>query len=308
MSAGISETAVRVGIDIGGTKTHAVALASDGSIITEVTEATARGANGILLSIERAVRELAQTSAMDVRGLTSVGIGIPGQVDAETGTVRQALNLDVDEWHIADDVDDLLGIRPSVDNDVNAAALGARSLLGVTGSMAFLNLGTGVAAGIHLDGGLLRGSRGAAGEIGHISIDPRGPLCDCGQRGCIEAFSGGSYLARRADESSVHPLLGILDAADAGDAEALATVRGFARGVAGALRTLFLTFDVDRVIVGGGVIAIGPRIETIILDEVTTSVRASAFLDSLELTSRISFLAGSLRAPAIGAALLTKDS
>lgn len=304
----MTESAVRIGIDIGGTKTHAVALGSAGTIVAETAEVSQRGADAIVESVVRVVGELCRATGTDMGALESVGIGIPGQVDFATGTVRQAINLNVDEWHAADDVQRRLGIRPSVDNDVNAAALGAKAALGIRGAMAFLNLGTGIAAGIHLDGGLVRGSRGAAGEIGHISIDPRGPLCDCGQRGCIEAFAGGRYLADRARPDARYPLADIIEAADNGDSRAGDALHGFAFGVAGAVRTLFLTFDVDRVILGGGVIAMGPRVENIIRDELAASVSSSVFLRSLELTSRLSFLPGTLRAPAVGAALLTKDS
>ena len=85
-----------------------------------------------------------------------------------------------------------------VENDVKAAAFGAYALRGgSSGSMAYLNLGTGIAAGIVADGELWRGARGTAGEVGHISVDPNGPLCRCGQRGCIEAFAGGGAIAER---------------------------------------------------------------------------------------------------------------
>ncbi|MCU1417571.1 MAG: hypothetical protein JWP32_1745 [Schumannella sp.] len=294
----------RIGIDIGGTKTHAVAMADDGTITSEVTEATPRGPVALLEGIRRAVGELSRATGTRVGDIASVGIGIPGQVDVASGTVRQAINLRLTEWHVADAVHDAIGIRPDVDNDVNAAALGARALMGVDGSMAFLNLGTGVAAGIHLNGALVRGSGGAAGEIGHVSIDPAGPLCDCGQYGCIEAFAGGAALARSAPRGSEHPVRDIFDAADAGQRDAVAVRDGFARGVAGAVRVLMLTVDVDRIIIGGGITALGERAEQAVRRALDASVEPSAFLRSLRLEDRISFLPTALRAPAIGAALL----
>ncbi|MEO8263069.1 MAG: ROK family protein [Pseudolysinimonas sp.] len=294
----------RIGIDIGGTKTHAVAMATDGTITSEVTEATAHGPVALLEGIRRAVGELARATGTGVENFASIGIGIPGQVDVASGTVRQAINLRLTEWHLADAVHDAIGIRPDVDNDVNAAALGARALMGVEGSMAFLNLGTGVAAGIHLNGSLVRGAGGAAGEIGHVSIDPAGPLCDCGQRGCIEAFAGGAALARSAPPGSPHPVRDIFDAADAGRPDAIAVRDGFARGVAGAVRVLMLTVDVDRIIIGGGITALGERAEQAVRRALDASVEPSAFLRSLRLDDRISFLPAALRAPAIGAALL----
>ena len=305
---GAPPAALRIGIDIGGTKTHAVALSPDGRVQFQIEAASRRGPAGVLAGIRSAVHELTWASGMSVSQLSSVGIGIPGQVDLDTGTVRQAINLDVDEWQLADDVFDELGIRPAVDNDVNAAALGARHLLEVPGSMAYLNLGTGVAAGLIVDGALLRGSRGAAGEIGHLSVDPAGPRCECGQRGCIEAFSGGAALARRSASDLPHPLRHVLASASRGDQRAVELRDGFAMGVAAAVRALVLSADVERVILGGGVTALGDDL----LDLVRTALRApgehSPFLRSLQLAERVSLLPRSLNAPAIGAALLPEGA
>ena len=308
--AGSSEpaTALRVGIDIGGTKTHAVALAPDGRVRSEIEAASARGPAGVLAGIRSAVHELAAANGVATSELSSVGIGIPGQVDPRTGTVRQAINLDLEEWELAEDVFDDLGIRPAIDNDVNAAAVGARTLLRVPGSMAYLNLGTGVAAGLIVNGALLRGSRGAAGEIGHLSIDPAGPRCECGQRGCIEVFAGGAALARRSGSVLPHPLRQVLDRAGRGDLRAVELRDGFAMGVAAAVRALVLSTDVERVILGGGVTALGDDLATLVRTSLRASVEHSAFLRSLRLEERISVLPRSLNAPAIGAALLPEGA
>ena len=299
-----ARSALRIGIDIGGTKTHAVAMTSDGAVRSQSAAATGRGPQGVLSGILTVVHELADANGVGVGDLASVGIGIPGQVDAASGTVRQALNLAVDEWRLADGVQEALGIRPAIDNDVNAAALGARTVMAVPGSLAFLNLGTGVAAGLFMGGRLLRGGRGAAGEIGHVSIDPAGPRCDCGQRGCIEAFCGGASLARHAAPGSTHPLRAILAAAGDGDARAVALRDGFANGVAAAVRVLVLSTDVEQVIIGGGVTALGDQLASLVHAALRSSSADSPFIASLGLEQRISFLPGSLNAPAIGAALL----
>ncbi len=141
-----------------------------------------------------------------------------------------------------------------VENDVNAAALGAFHLLEKVPehSMAYLNLGTGLAAGLVLGGRLWRGSRGVAGEIGHIPVDPAGPICPCGQRGCLELMASGSAIAREWPTDDPMPVRALFTAADAGDPLAIEVRTRFVENVAAAVRILVLTVDVDSVVIGGG--------------------------------------------------------
>ena len=142
--------------------------------------------------------------------------------------------------------------------------------------MAYLNLGTGIAAGIVADGELWRGARGTAGEVGHISIDPNGPLCRCGQRGCIEALAGGGAIAERWGRPGALPVRDVFDAADAGDPLARELRSGLARGVAAAVRVLVLTADVDVVVLGGGVTALGDRLMADVAAELARQRRGIA--------------------------------
>ena len=181
---------MKIGLDVGGTKTDAVAVDAAGAILGRVRLATGWGPDAVVRTVLEAVRALSSDAGIDRRAIRSVGIGIPGQVEPGTARVVHAVNLGVDELDLAAAVGPELGVPVRVENDVKAAAFGAYALHGATGSMAYLNLGTGIAAGIVADGELWRGARGTAGEVGHISIDPNGPLCRCGQRGCIEALAG----------------------------------------------------------------------------------------------------------------------
>lgn len=291
---------LHVGIDIGGTKTHSVALSGDGVVRGEVIRPTMRGTTDLLSGIIGAVAELAGATGGRI---VSLGIGIPGQVEVSSGVVRQALNLGVERWAMADAVHAAVGIRPLVDNDVNAAALGARQVLALGGTMAYLNLGTGVAAGIVLEGGLLRGSIGAAGEIGHICVDTDGPVCDCGQRGCVESLAGGRSV-ERAFPFAANPAVAMLDGAAAGDPHSIATLRAFAHGVTAAIHVLLLTVDVDLVVVGGGLASADERVGTTITDALSASASRSPFLASLGASRRVQVVPVDLRVPAIGAALL----
>ncbi len=133
--------------------------------------------------------------------------------------LEAVLALGVESLDIARLAGAELGVPVHVENDVKAAALGAAAVREDAGSMAYLNLGTGVAAGIVIGGRLWRGSRGTAGEVGHLPVDPHGRVCGCGQRGCIETLCGGGAVGRAWGRPGQYPVLDVYDAADAGDAE-----------------------------------------------------------------------------------------
>lgn len=298
---------MRVGLDIGGTKTDAVAVDSAGTIVGRTRSVTGWGADAVIRTVLDAVGSLAP-AVRRAGAIESVGIGIPGQVEPGTARVVHAVNLGVEELDLAAAVGPELGVPVRVENDVKAAAFGAYALRpgGSTagGSMAYLNLGTGVAAGIVADGELWRGARGAAGEVGHISIDPRGPLCRCGQRGCIEALAGGGAIAERWGRPCGLPVSDVFDAADAGDPRAADLRAGLARGVAAAVRVLVLTADVDAVVLGGGLTGLGARLMGDVRAELVASAEPSPFMRSLRLEDRVQLLPSDSPAAALGAALV----
>ncbi len=299
---------MRVGLDIGGTKTDAVAVDRDGAVLGRIRLATGWGADAVVRTVFEAVRLLGGHGALGTEVIESVGIGIPGQIEPGTGRVVHAVNLGVDELDLVAATAPTLGVPVRVENDVKAAAFGAYALRAMSsraaGSMAYLNLGTGVAAGIVANGELWRGARGAAGEVGHISVDPNGPLCRCGQYGCIEALAGGGAIAERWARPGALPVRDVFDAAEAGDAAARELRAGLARGVAAGVRVLVLTADVDVVILGGGVTALGPRLMADVSAELAASAAASPFMRSLRLEERVQLLPVGSPAAALGAALV----
>ena len=316
---------MKVGLDVGGTKTDAVAVDGSGAIAGRVRLPTGWGPDAVAETVVDAVRALGAEPGIDLGAVGSVGVGIPGQIEPGTGRVVHAVNLGVEELDLAAAVaPQLRAIVPrlqapvQVENDVKAAALGAYALHAARtageapspapDSMAYLNLGTGVAAGLVTRGTLWRGARGAAGEIGHISVDPNGPRCRCGQRGCIEAFAGGGSIAQRWPRRSALPVRDVFDAADAGDPAARQLRAGLARGVAAAIRVLVLTADVDLVVLGGGVTALRERLMTDVAADLSASAEASAFMRSLHLTERVALLPPGSPAAAVGAALLGGDA
>ncbi|MGN7964441.1 ROK family protein [Microbacterium sp. 22179] len=295
---------MRVGLDVGGTKIDAVAVSPSGEIIGRLRRPTGWGDDAVVESTVLAVRALAAENAIAMADIGSVGIGIPGLVDVESGRVLHAVNLGVESLDLAARAQAELGTPFRVENDVKAAALGAAVLRGATGSMAYLNLGTGVAAGIVIDGRIHRGSRGTAGEVGHISVDPRGRVCGCGQRGCIETLCGGGALAKAWGRPGALPVKDIIEAADAGDADAIRLRADLHHGGAAAVRVLVLSADVDTVIIGGGLTALGPRLEDGIRSALQADAETSPFMRSLHLDERIEMLPAGSPAAAFGAALV----
>ncbi|SDS23225.1 ROK family protein [Microterricola viridarii] len=304
---------MRIGIDIGGTKTAAIAVADNGSFGEPLRRATGFGARAVLDSAEASVRALAERAGLDVSAFTSIGVGIPGAVDNANGVVSHAVNLGVSELALGRELGDRVGVPVRVENDVKAAALGAHQLSidGATasgellgGSMAYLNLGTGLAAGIVQNGVLLRGATGTAGEIGHLPMDPRGVLCGCGQVGCLETVASGSAITRMWPSDAEYPVLELFELAAAGDAAALAVQRTFFEGVAAGVRALVLTVDVDRVVIGGGLSAIGEPLLRGVRGVLADWSVSSPFLASLALAERVRLIPIGFPAAAFGAALV----
>ena len=300
---------MRLGIDIGGTKTAAVAIGADGELSDQVRMPTGFGAEAVVATALRTVERMMELAGVEASAFASIGIGIPGTVDSATGRVAHAVNLGLEGLDLGPRLSDRLGVDVRIENDVKAAALGAHHLLGVADgirahSMAYLNLGTGLAAGIVLDGRLLRGGHGVAGEIGHIPVDPAGVVCGCGQRGCLETFASGWAISRMWPSEHPLPARELFAAADAGDERAIAVRDRFLTGVAAAVRLLVLTTDVDDVVIGGGLAALGEPLlmgTRRILNEWAAD---SAFLASLGLAARVRVIPIGFPAAAVGAALV----
>ncbi|NHI17606.1 ROK family protein [Microbacterium excoecariae] len=286
----------RVGVDVGGTKILAVALGEHGRVVAEARRPTARGVAGVVDGVAHAIADLGLAAPP-----AAVGVGVPGQVRG--GRVRQAVNLGIDDADLGALLAARLGAVVAVENDVNAAALGAAAFRGSGRSLAYLNLGTGVAAGLVEAGALVRGSRGAAGEVGHISIDPSGRACPCGQRGCIETLAGGGALAERWGGAGELPVRDLFDAADAGDPRAERIRSDAVRGTAAAIRALALAVDPDVVVIGGGVSRLGARLLDPVRRLLDDEARTSRFLAALDLATRFEVLAPGVPAGAVGAAL-----
>jgi glucokinase len=295
---------MRLGVDIGGTKTDAVAVDGDGVTTQRIRLVTGFGSLAVVETATAAISRIAELSGLEPSAFESIGVGIPGMVDSASGHVRHAVNLGLDGLNLGDAIAERLGVRVRIENDVSAAALGAFHGLGLTSSMAYLNVGTGLAAGLVINGELWRGPRGAAGEIGHIPVDPNGALCGCGQRGCLETVASGSGVARVWASDDQYPVRALFDAAEAGDAQAVEIRAKLGGGVAAAIRVLVLTADVETVVIGGGLSHLGERLLDDVLGTLASWSATSPFVASLELASRVQLVPNDFPAAAVGAALV----
>jgi len=297
---------LRVGIDIGGTKTEAVVVGDDGELRGQLRLPTGFGSAEVIATAVAAVTGLADAAGVAPEDFSTIGVGIPGTVDSSAGLVTHAINLGVEKLELGAELASRLGTDVRIENDVNAAALGAFYALDLpaTASMGYLNLGTGLAAGLVLRGELWRGARGAAGEIGHILVDPAGPLDLDGQHGGLESMASGSGIARQWATGEENAVSAMLAAADAGDERALEIRRRLFEGVASAARILVLTVDVDRVVIGGGIGTLGDRLMQGVGAVFAGWSSQSPFIHSLELASRVSLLPAGTPVAALGAAHL----
>ncbi|HEY5247739.1 MAG TPA: ROK family protein [Dermatophilaceae bacterium] len=314
MTSAESADRLSVGLDVGGTKVLGVLVDVEGHVLHSVRLPTRKGCHGVVESAAGAVERLLEGAGIPLAALTLVGMGVPGVVDPLTGEVEQAVNLGIDGSIALGSLLSarLAGVPVRADNDLNAAALGAAHLLGAQDAaglgvtdLAFLALGTGVAAGLVLDGVVRRGHRGAAGEIGHIPFVAGGLACPCGQRGCLEQYASGAALDLLWPSRTGRPAPAeLFEAAAAGDVKAVRIRAAFADAVAAAVRILVLTCDVERVVIGGGVSALGAPLLQAVRGTLTDQAAGSPFLRSMNLAGRVELAAAGVPVAAIGASLL----
>ncbi|HEV2360422.1 MAG TPA: ROK family protein, partial [Acidimicrobiales bacterium] len=269
-----------VGVDVGGTKILATCVEPDGTVVGSARTPTPPSGEAILDAARDLVIELSNGSPADLAG---VGVGVPGLVDKQ-GILRFAPNL---PRVVGLDVAGGLGSRLSeglpdegpevfVDNDANCAAAAEQAFGAARGcsDVLVVTLGTGIGGGVFAGGRMLRGAGNFAGEIGHMAVDPHGPPCPCGKRGCWERYASGSGLARLArdaatggratrvlelaggDEARVTGQL-VVQAAEEGDTEALAVLGQFAFWVGLGLANLANLLDPEVIVLGGGLVEAG---------------------------------------------------
>ena len=303
-----------VGVDLGGTKCLGVAV-EGAAVVAEVRVPTPAGSDALVATLVEVVDALRARTG-EVEG---VGVGVPGLVDRE-GVLRFAPNLALDEsLPLRSLLEGRLGVPVVVENDATSAAWGEREL-GAAGGLdevLLVTLGTGIGGGIVSQGRVHRGAHGYAGEIGHMVVDPDGPSCPCGRRGCWERYASGSGLARLAREAAHVGALAravelaggdpdavrgehVSQAVAEGDPQAAEVMARCAWWLALGLANLANIFDPDAFVVGGGLAGAG--------DALLTPARAALgeVLAAAHRREPVAVLPATLgeRAGATGAALL----
>jgi predicted NBD/HSP70 family sugar kinase len=301
-------TPTRIGVDIGGTSTKAALLGRGGEIVVAEVTATRPGPEGVVRTALDAIAAITSSARIAPEAVHLIGVGIPGAVDIVTGTVCHAVNVGIGSTpvHLAAAITDRFPWAVvHVENDVKAAALGAHVLTAArrTGrvDLAYLSVGTGIAAGFVENGRIRHGVTFVAGEIGHIPIDPNGPTCACGQTGCIEAIASGSAIERDWPTTARSPVRALAAAAAAGDARAATVWHDVIGALSRAVQLLTLTLDPHVVVLSGGVAELGDVLRNAIVDRLADDQRHSPFLRSLDLGSRLEIIDPSVLLGTLGA-------
>lgn len=315
---GVDASACGVGVDIGGTAVKLAIVAPDGSLRAsgQVPTRAEAGPAAAVPRIASAVGDLGREAGIAAGGLAVIGIASAGIIDFENAIVLDAPNLrGWERWPLASQLGASLGLPYLLENDVNAMAYGEWRCGAGRGTQHLLcmTLGTGVGGGLILDGALYRGCRGAAGEVGHITLDPQGPRCACGSTGCLESYVGSraiverarALLARDARPSTLRAAAAEMSperigvAADAGDPLAREALAETGRWLGVGLASLANVLNPERIVVGGGVAAAAEWI----LPSARAVLRERAMSVPGECAEVVQAALGN-RAAAIGAALL----
>ena len=279
--------AFAIGVDLGGTNLRIAVVDERGKLLEKITTQTrvSRPRDEAIAEMCRAIQALEKKRAASGR-LAGVGVGVPGIIDLQSGTLRKSPNLP--GWHdypVREEIERRLGTRVILENDANAAALGEKWLGAgrAVDDLCMITLGTGVGGGIVLGGRIWHGMTGMAGELGHITVEAVGPPCGCGSRGCLEQFASATAIERMAREAAAGgsaPALArvtakrgfnsqtVFQVAQAGGPGAQEIFDRVGRGLGIVLAGLINTFNLPMYVIGGGVADAWEAFSPAMLEEV----------------------------------------
>ncbi len=269
--------AQRIGVDVGGTNVKIALVSDKGKIVysNSIPTRAEMGYEYTVNSMKDAIRDLLKETKMKSNDIEGMGFGFPGQIDCQKGVVRLAPNIP--GWvnvPIANIMEKEFGILTRVDNDVRTATLGELNYGAGVGceNLVCITVGTGIGSGLVVNGKLVRGANNAAGEIGHIKLtNIGGPLCGCGDRGCLEAYASGPSIVALAEEyirggkstkyrelanPDITPYI-VAVAAKEGDPVARQIFRIMGEYIGMGLTSVVNLLNPEKIIIGGGVAEAG---------------------------------------------------
>lgn len=257
------------GVDIGGTTVKMGLFQEDGTVLDKWEIITRKEDQGIAIlpDVAKAINEKMAERGIKKEEVVGIGVGVPAPV-TNGGVVKQTANLNWGYKNVKTELEELTGIRTEVENDANVAALGEMWKGGGKGNknMVMVTLGTGVGGGIIVNGNILTGTNGAAGEIGHIVINPKEKKrCGCGKTGCLEQYASATGIVRLARKKLLDfngetvlqmesvTAKDVFDAVKAGDKAAIEVAEEFGRYLGYSLSIVSTLVDPSIYVIGGGV-------------------------------------------------------
>ena len=305
-----------VGVELCASSARAALVSEAGDVVAR--RETAFAGEELSAQVARLVAELRDAAPVAV---ASIGIGLPGLVNPQTGRVVISTDLPASvRGDLRAEVSKAAGLPVMLDNDANAGAMGEYAAGAGRGSrnMFYVTIGTGIGGAIIIDGRLWRGASGFAGEFGHITIDPEGVECVCGNVGCLETVASAPNIVRRTherlmrDSTSSLSRLGLnkdFTAADIahearnGDDFAAMMMARTGRYIGTAIAAVINLLNTERIVLGGGVMDAGE----LILEPIIQEARRRSFQPNFESTQIVAATLGSDAVPT-GAALLARDA
>lgn len=297
-----------IGVDLGGTNLRIAAIDEQGTLMEKITLGTKTvfGRDQVLNNMCDAIQQTSEKYRASA-SLLGVGIGVPGIIDMQTGMMRESPNLPGwADYPVRAEIERRLGAPVILENDANCAAFGEK-WLGAgrqVNDLAMLTLGTGVGGGIVMGGKIWHGMTGMAGEFGHMTVEPEGPQCGCGNRGCLEQYASATAVMRMAREAIAGgnaPGLAMVANSDVefsakeiynltiqGDEQAKKIFRRVGRALGISLATMINGLNLEMYVIGGGVSSAWEAFSPSIFEELrqrSMVYAATAPADPLHLSS-----------------------
>lgn len=278
-----------LGVDLGGTKIYTALSRFDGKIVSEIKVPTRafEGYENVIKNIIDTCKHVCGEAQVSLKDVIALGVGSPGPLDAFKGVIHFAPNL---QWYnvpLKSILEKTLGIEVFIDKDTNVAAIGEFKYGAGQGvnDMVYITISTGVGGALILNGKLYYGATSGAGEIGHMVVNRDGPLCNCGNKGCLETYSSGVGITRQAVElisrgkglgmllaakGSIENVnaITITSAAMSGDPEAMQIINTASQYLGMAISNLINLLNPELIILGGGLTEIGKPLFTIVHKEI----------------------------------------